>query len=270
MPPSSFRIHHDVGRHHPLGQRRPLVGGEAVLAHVGVDAGREVVVDGADLVDGDARGLQDGDRAIEEALRVRGRWRRLQGAVDDQGGQVAEVPWAVFAQPRDVWLHQISPSSSESLQWSAGSGAMTKLNDSFARLPGVAPLVLRLAIGGIMAYHGFDKLAGGLGVVEEMFVMMDVPAAAAAAPFVTFVEILGGLALIAGIATRVAAALLAFVLLGALVLVKADLGIISSGPMPGAELDIALLAGLVALAFIGPGSVSADRALGLERQPVVV
>ncbi|CAN5845514.1 hypothetical protein BH23ACT2_BH23ACT2_05460 [soil metagenome] len=46
--------------------------------------------------------------------------------------------------------------------------------------------------------------------------------------------------------------------------VKTDLGIISSGPMPGAELDIALLAGLVALLLLGTGNVSADRAVGLE------
>ena len=147
---------------------------------------------------------------------------------------------------------------------------MTKLNDSIGRLAGLAPLVLRLTIGGLMAYHGFSKLFGGLDGVTGMFEMMEVPGAAAAAPIVTFIEIIAGLALIAGIATRIAAGLLSIVLLGALVLVKVDLGIISSGPMPGAELDLALLAGLLALVLMGPGDVSADRALGLERAPAAV
>lgn len=94
--------------------------------------------------------------------------------------------------------------------------------------------------------------------------MLDVPAPALTAPLVTALEIIGGLALLAGIGTRLAAASLAGVLTGALLCIKTDLGIISSGPMPGAELDIALLAGLVALLLLGPGNVSADRAVGLE------
>ena len=94
--------------------------------------------------------------------------------------------------------------------------------------------------------------------------MMEVPAPALTAPLVTALETIGGLALLAGIGTRVAAASLAAVLAGAVVFVKTDLGIISSGPMPGAELDIALLAGLVALLLLGPGNLSADRAVGLE------
>lgn len=141
---------------------------------------------------------------------------------------------------------------------------MTRINKALSRLSSLAPLVLRLAIGGLMTYHGFDKLRGGIAGVEEMFTMMEVPAPALTAPLVTALEIVGGLALLAGIGTRVAAASLAAVLTGALLFVKTDLGIISSGPMPGAELDIALLAGLVALLLLGPGNVSADRAVGLE------
>lgn len=44
---------------------------------------------------------------------------------------------------------------------------------------------------------------------------------------------------------------------------KADLGIVSSGPMPGAELDLALLAGLAAV-ITGPGRISVDEQLGIE------
>lgn len=38
--------------------------------------------------------------------------------------------------------------------------------------------------------------------------------------------------------------------------------------MPGAELDIALLAGLVALLLLGPGRISIDRVIGIGQEPV--
>jgi putative oxidoreductase len=141
---------------------------------------------------------------------------------------------------------------------------MKRINTTLARISPLAPLVLRLTVGGIMLYHGINKLRGGMEGVEAMFAMMEVPAPSLSAPLVTALEVIGGVALLAGLGTRLAAASLAAVLIGALFFVKADLGIISSGPMPGAELDIALLGGLVALVLFGPGNVSADRAVGLE------
>ncbi len=144
---------------------------------------------------------------------------------------------------------------------------MTNLNAALGRLSSLAPLVLRLAIGGVMAYHGIDKFRGGIGGVEEMFQMWQVPAPAVTAAAVAVIEIVAGLALLVGVGTRLAAAALSVVLLGAMLFVKTDLGIISSQPMPGAELDIALLAGLVALILLGPGPLSADQAVGLEPVP---
>jgi putative oxidoreductase len=82
--------------------------------------------------------------------------------------------------------------------------------------------------------------------------------------------------LVFGIATRIAAMLLSVVMIGALIYVKQDLGIISSQPMPGAELDLAMLAGLIALVILGPGSISVDDKIGIEpsmiplgREPVL-
>jgi uncharacterized membrane protein YphA (DoxX/SURF4 family) len=55
------------------------------------------------------------------------------------------------------------------------------------------------------------------------------------------------------------------------VLVKVDLGLIApmGSPLPGAELDLALIAGLVGLMLLGPGRLSADYALGIEVDPIV-
>lgn len=65
--------HEDVRSHHPLDEGRPLVRGEAVFGDVGVDARREVMVDPPDLVDRHPRRVEDGDRAVEQALYVMAR-----------------------------------------------------------------------------------------------------------------------------------------------------------------------------------------------------
>ena len=89
------------------------------------------------------------------------------------------------------------------------ASARAPLNTAPSRISSLAPLVLRLAIGGLMAYHGFDKLRGGIDGVETMFTMMDVPAPALTATVVTALETIGGIALLVGIGTRLTAASLA-------------------------------------------------------------
>lgn len=143
---------------------------------------------------------------------------------------------------------------------------MHQLSATLDRGRAAAPLVLRVVLGGLFIWHGIDKFDAGISMVEEMFTMWGVPAPGLAAPLVAIVEIVGGIALVLGVGTRIAAIVLGVVMIGALIYVKQDLGIISSGPMPGAELDLALLAGLVALVVLGPGRVSLDDRLGVERR----
>jgi len=127
-----------------------------------------------------------------------------------------------------------------------------------------APLVLRLVIGGLFIWHGIDKFDAGISMIEDMFTMWGVPAPSLAAPVTAVVEIVAGVLLVVGLGTRVAAMALGAVMIGALIYVKQDLGIISSVPMPGAELDLALLAGLVAVIVLGPGRLSLDHQFGIE------
>ena len=127
-----------------------------------------------------------------------------------------------------------------------------------------APLVLRIVIGGLFIWHGIDKFNVGISMIEEMFTMWGVPAPGLTAPLTAVVEIVAGIMLVVGLGTRVAAMALSVVMIGALIYVKQDLGIISSQPMPGAELDLALLAGLVAVIVLGPGRLSLDHQVGIE------
>ncbi len=139
------------------------------------------------------------------------------------------------------------------------------VNDRLERYGEYAPLVLRLAVGVVFLAHGLGKF-GNLGGTAQLFGSMGMPAAGLMAALVAAIETFGGIALILGIGTRIAAVLLSVVMLVAIVMVKAKIGLIApmGAPMPGAELDVALLAGCVALVLQGSGHLSLDR-LVLQR-----
>jgi hypothetical protein len=69
--------------------------GEAVLGHVGVDAGRPVVVDSPDLAGTQPPRVHDGAALVDQPLGVTELWRRFERAVDEQGGEVVEAVRAV-------------------------------------------------------------------------------------------------------------------------------------------------------------------------------
>lgn len=145
---------------------------------------------------------------------------------------------------------------------------MHTMASTLDRVP-IAPLVLRVVLGALFIWHGVDKYDAGIENVEDTFRMWGVPAPAVAAAVVPVVEIVAGAALILGLLTRVAAVALGLILVGALLWAKDILtsdgtGIISSTPVPGAEVDLAYLAGLIALVFLGPGRWSVDARIGLE------
>lgn len=133
----------------------------------------------------------------------------------------------------------------------------------------VAPLALRLGLGVVFVDHGYSKLTGGPAEgFGGMLTGLGVGAPEFVAWLVTIAELVGGVMLVAGLATRLVALPLIATMIGAIILVKAELGIIAPAgtPMPGAELDIALLAGLVALLFMGAGRLSLDHVLGIEAE----
>lgn len=126
-----------------------------------------------------------------------------------------------------------------------------------------ALLVLRAVAGTVFLAHGAQKLfvygfAGVIGAFEGM----GVPLAGIAGPAVALVEFFGGLALIAGLLTRVAAMGLAATMLGAMVLVHLPAGFFLPN---GIEFVLTLLGAAVALALTGPGAFSLDAVVGRRR-----
>lgn len=127
-------------------------------------------------------------------------------------------------------------------------------------LTNTALTVLRVIVGFIFAAHGWQKfheftIAG----TQAAFGKMGVPAADFVAPIIATIELVGGIALIAGVLTRVFAALLALDMLGALFLVHAPAGLfVEKG---GYELVLALAAAAAAVALTGAGRISFDAAV---------
>jgi putative oxidoreductase len=88
---------------------------------------------------------------------------------------------------------------------------------------------------------------------------MGVPAANLVAPVIDTLELVGGVALILGVLTRVFAVLLALDMLGALFLVHAPAGIFAAAG--GYELVLILAAAALAVALVGAGRLSVDKAV---------
>ncbi|MGB7363543.1 MAG: DoxX family protein [Rhodococcus sp. (in: high G+C Gram-positive bacteria)] len=128
----------------------------------------------------------------------------------------------------------------------------------------LAPLALRVGVGIVFLVHGLSKLENGPATAfSGMLTGLSVPAPTLFAWLVTIAELVGGIMLIAGLLTRLVTLPLIATMIGAIFLVKIDVGIIADMGA-GAELDIALLAGLVALLVMGPGRLSIDSMVGIE------
>jgi putative oxidoreductase len=131
---------------------------------------------------------------------------------------------------------------------------------------GYAPLVVRVLAGVIMFAHGWQKFQGGPANFGGFLSQLGVPAPELIAYVVTFVELVGGALLIVGLLSRLCALLLTIDLAVAILLVKVNIGFLSppQSQLPGAELDLALIAGFLVVLLAGPGRLSVDQALGYE------
>lgn len=118
--------------------------------------------------------------------------------------------------------------------------------------------MLRIVIGFLFAAHGWQKyFQYTLDGTVAAFGQMGVPAAGFVAPIIATLEIVGGIALILGVLTRLFATLLGLNMLGALFLVHAPAGVfVDAG---GFELVLALATGAAAIALMGPGRISVDK-----------
>ncbi|OLN21244.1 oxidoreductase [Domibacillus antri] len=116
-------------------------------------------------------------------------------------------------------------------------------------------LILRVTLGIIFFVHGLVKFQGGIGNTAGWFDSIGLPGFLAY--IVATVELVGGIALILGIGTKVVSALLALILIGATLKVKLAAGFLGNGQVAGYEFDLALLAIAVYLVLNGSKLFSA-------------
>ena len=145
---------------------------------------------------------------------------------------------------------------------------MSKNNTLIQRLlatdAGWAPLALRVPVGIIFAAHGAQKLFGwfggyGLQGTGQWMDSIGLAPGYLMAMLAGSVEFFGGLALIAGLLMRPAAAALAATMVVAILSVHIDKGLFVA--KDGYEFALALLAVTIALAIGGAGKASVDRRL---------
>jgi putative oxidoreductase len=122
-------------------------------------------------------------------------------------------------------------------------------------------LALRLAVGVVFIMHGWQKLfVKGLPTVATFLGSIGLAPAQFWAMTLTVAELAGGVALIVGVLTRVAALALGVTMVVAIATVLGGKGFF----LPGYEFALTLLGASIALALTGPGRFAVDRRLGLE------
>ncbi|GIW66314.1 MAG: hypothetical protein KatS3mg095_0212 [Candidatus Parcubacteria bacterium] len=127
----------------------------------------------------------------------------------------------------------------------------------------IALLLVRVAVGLIFIVHGYQKLQMGFGAVTGFLGNIGVPLSQFFGYVLPLVEFIGGLFLIFGFLSRLSALLLSIVMVVAILLVKLKIGLVAPMGQPGvgAELDLALLVGLLSVLLQGPGKYSIDLSL---------
>jgi putative oxidoreductase len=125
-------------------------------------------------------------------------------------------------------------------------------------------LLLRVVVGLAFVGHGTQKVFGWFGGYGPkgtggFFASMGYRAGVLMAVAAGLSEAVGGTLLALGFVTPLAGALLATVMINAIASVT-----FKKGFMLGSELEIAYLTTAVALAAIGPGRFSIDRAIGWD------
>lgn len=134
---------------------------------------------------------------------------------------------------------------------------------SVSRFRGTALLFLRVVTGVIYVAHGYVLKIHGDAAVSDFagfLGSLSVPSPEFFAYLVVTIEIVGGLALIAGLWTRTAASATALVALFTILLVHAQNGFFVSNN--GYEFPLLLLASGIVLATIGGGRYALDTLLG--------
>lgn len=135
----------------------------------------------------------------------------------------------------------------------------------------IARLAARVVIGGLMFGHGMQKLAGwfgggGLAGTDQMMAALDMHPPRRNSIMAGLTEAGSGALLAAGLATPLAASGIVGVMSTAIRKVHGRNGVWNG--KGGFEYNAVVIASVVAIAEAGPGRISLDHSLGVERTGV--
>jgi uncharacterized membrane protein YphA (DoxX/SURF4 family) len=128
-------------------------------------------------------------------------------------------------------------------------------------------LLIRVAVGAVFLSEGIQKFIFPEQLGAGRFARIGIPAPEVMGPFVGVVEIVGGLLILLGLLTRLAAIPLAFNMLVAIVTTKIPI-LLNKGFWSMAHesrTDFAMLLGSLFLLAVGGGRLSLDSRLARQR-----
>lgn len=121
----------------------------------------------------------------------------------------------------------------------------------------IGALILRVTLGALFFFHGMAKFQGGIENIVGWFDSIGLPGPMAYG--VAGLELVGGIALLLGLGTRILSGVFAFLMIGATLKVKLSAGLLGNGQMAGYELDLALLAMAIYLVINGSKLLSVSE-----------
>lgn len=140
-----------------------------------------------------------------------------------------------------------------------------------------SPLFLRLIVGfGFMA-HGWAKISRGTAGFEKLLIQTGVPMHHLLSYVAPYTELIGGFAILIGLATRFIAVPLIITMLTAMFTIHIHygfsavktIGLTPAGPLfgpPGYEINLIYIAALLSLIITGAGAFSADALLKKRKE----
>lgn len=142
---------------------------------------------------------------------------------------------------------------------------MAKITDKdFLRNPDLGLLLVRITVGGLLLFHGIEKLNGGLAGIEGMLAAMGLPTFLAYGALLC--ELVAAIMVLVGLWTRAASAAIVANMIVAILMAHAS-DIFSLNPATGGwaiELPMLYLLPALALCFTGGGRYALTKKTVLD------
>lgn len=151
--------------------------------------------------------------------------------------------------------------------------AYSELDRRFAAYQSLVPLLLRLAVGLTFFFSGYSKVAGGVGGVAKFFGSLGIPLPGLMGPFISYLELIGGAAILIGLLPRLFGLLLMGDMTVAILVALLPKALKAANMAAGwatFRTEFLLFMGAASLVLLGAGAFSADAALRNSRGRQVV